>query len=76
MNNFNAVAFAQQMIQANPQIAQNPHNRAMVEAIMNNDAQAGVTLANNLLNTCQVNKNDGLNQAMSYFQNMMQGGPR
>lgn len=78
MNNMpmNELQFAQQLIRNNPNIANNPRNQAMVNAIMNNDAEAGIKIANNLLQTYETNQSDGVNMAMQFFQNMMQGGPR
>lgn len=77
MNNMpNSILFAQQMIRNNPDLAKNPQNKAMIDAIMNNDAQMGEQIANNLLNTVQTDKTTGLNQAVNFFQQMMGGNGR
>lgn len=51
---------ATQMIQNNPQINQSPFAQAGINAILNNDAQAGEQLANNILQSLGMTKEQAL----------------
>ncbi len=62
---------AMNIISQNPQIANNPNARAMVDAIRNGDAQAGTEIANNLLQTYGLSKEDGVAQAKAGLQQMI-----
>ncbi len=66
----NLQQMAMNIISQNPRIANNPNARAMVDAIRNNDAQAGTEIANNLLQTYGLSKEDGIAQAKAGLQQM------
>lgn len=51
---------ATQMIQNNPQINQSPFAQAGINAILNNDAKAGEQLANNILSSMGMTKEQAL----------------
>ena len=51
---------ASQMIRNNPNIQQTPLARAGINAILNNDAKAGEQLANNILNSMGMTKEEAL----------------
>lgn len=51
---------ATQMIQNNPQINQSPFAQAGINAILNNDAKAGEQLANNILQSLGMTKEQAL----------------
>lgn len=51
MNNFNPMQFALNMIQRNPQIANNPRAQDMIKVIQSGDSARGQQLAENLCQT-------------------------
>lgn len=51
---------ATQMIRNNPQVNQSPFAQAGINAILNNDAQAGEQLANNILHSMGMTKEQAL----------------
>lgn len=51
---------AAQMIRNNPDIRQTPLAQAGINAILNNDAEAGTNLANNILNSMGMTKEQAL----------------
>lgn len=51
---------ATQMIRNNPQVNQSPFAQAGINAILNNDAQAGEQLANNILQSLGMTKEQAL----------------
>lgn len=51
---------AAQMIRDNPDIQQTPLAQAGINAILNNDAEAGTKLANNILNSMGMTKEQAL----------------
>ena len=59
---------AMTMISNNPQIANNPQAKSMIEVIQNGDAERGRQIAENLCNTYGVSKEDAVKQAMSFFK--------
>ena len=60
--------FAQKMIQSNRnRIPNTPWAQAAVNAIMNNDANAGQQIANNLCQSNGVTKEQALQQAGQFF---------
>ena len=59
---------ATQMIQNNPQINQSPFAQAGINAILNNDAQAGEQLANNILQSLGMTKEQALEIAKERFR--------
>lgn len=65
MANYNGIlGYAMQMIKNNPNVAQNPNAQAMIQAIESGDEQAGTQLANNILQTYGLTKEQGLNIAL------------
>lgn len=64
---FNPINFAMQMIQNNPNIANNPQAQHMLEVIQSGNAEEGQKIANNLLQTYGVSKDDALKQAKGFF---------
>lgn len=58
---------AMSLISKNPQIANNPQAAEMIDAIKNNDSVKGQQIANNLLNSYGVSKQDAIDQAKSFF---------
>lgn len=56
-----------QLLQNNPNIQNNPQAQAMISAIQNNDQAKGEEIANNLLKTYGVSKDDALNRARKFF---------
>lgn len=54
---------AAQMIRNNPNIQQSPFAQAGMNAILNNDAKAGEQLANNILKSVGMTKEQALNLA-------------
>lgn len=58
---------AMSLISKNPQIANNPQTAEMIDAIKNNDSVKGQQIANNLLNSYGVSKQDAINQARGFF---------
>lgn len=54
---------ASQMIRNNPNIQQSPFAQAGMNAILNNDAKAGEQLANNILQSVGMTKEQALNLA-------------
>ena len=59
---------ARTMISNNPQIANNPQAKSMIEVIQSGDAERGRQIAENLCNTYGVSKEDAVKQAMSFFK--------
>lgn len=54
---------ATQMIRNNPNVQQSPFAQAGINAILNNDAKAGEQLANNILQTVGMTKEQALDLA-------------
>lgn len=59
---------AMTMINNNPQIANNPQAKSMIEVIQSGDAERGRQIAENLCNTYGVSKEDAIKQAKSFFK--------
>lgn len=59
---------AMTMISNNPQIANNPQAKSMIEVIQSGDAERGQQIAENLCNTYGVSKEDAIKQAKSFFK--------
>lgn len=55
------------LLKRNPNIANNPMNKAMLDAIQNGDADKGEELANNLCRTYGVTREQAVAQAKQYF---------
>lgn len=59
---------AMTIISNNPQIANNPQAKSMIEVIQSGDAERGRQIAENLCNTYGVSKEDAVKQAKSFFK--------
>lgn len=59
--------FALNMIEKNPNVGNNPMARQMIEVLKSNDAKKGEEIANNLLNTYGVSREDAISQAKKFF---------
>lgn len=55
------------MIKANPAIADNPQMQAYIEVLESGDSEKGEELANNLLETYGMTKEDALKEAKAFF---------
>ena len=69
MPNFNARQFAMKMIRnaGSPQGLHNAEAQRMIAAIENNDAKTGEQIANNLLKTYGLTKEQALQMAAQHF---------
>ena len=59
---------AMTMISNNPQIANSPQAKSMIEVIQSGDAERGRQIAENLCNTYGISKEDAVKQAKSFFK--------
>ena len=59
--------FAMQMIQNNPQVMSNPMAQQYLEIIQNGDSAKGQEVANNILKTYGMTKDQAIGQAMKFF---------
>lgn len=66
----NVQQFALNLIVKNPNIIQNEKQKHWVDVIRNGNSQEGEQLANNLLNTYGVKKEDIPNIAQQFFSKM------
>lgn len=66
---FNPLQFAQQALQGRPDLMQSnkPIMQNMVNAIMTGNQAAGEEIANNLLKSYGVSKEDAIKQAQEFF---------
>lgn len=55
------------LMMRNPAVADNPNAKAMLEVVSSGDRAKGEEIANNLLNTYGVSKEDALRQAREFF---------
>lgn len=62
------MSFALNLINSNPQVANSPYAQNAIKAIRNNDAQLGIQLANNFLNSVGMTREQGMASAMSHFR--------
>lgn len=56
------------MIRSNPAIADNPQMQAYIDVLESGDSKRGEELANNLLETYGMTKDDALRQAKAFFR--------
>lgn len=59
---FNPIDFAMNMIRNNPKIANNPQAQSFIDVIQRGDAKQGEEIANNLLQTYGLSKEEALQQ--------------
>lgn len=63
----NMINFAMTLLSRNPQIANNPTAKNMIEVIQSNDSKRGQEIAENLCSTYGVKKEDAISQAKQFF---------
>lgn len=56
------------MIKANPAIADNPQAQSYLDVLESGDAQKGEEIANNLLQTYGMTKEEALSKAKAFFR--------
>ena len=61
------------LIASNPNIANNPRNKALLDVVMSGDAQKGKEIAMNLCQTYGASKEEAVNMASSWAKNAMMG---
>lgn len=64
---FNPGQFAINMLNQNPQIANNPRAQELLQVIQNGDSAKGEQIANNLCNTMGVSKEQAIRDAKQFF---------
>lgn len=67
MSGPNLMQFALNMIQRNPNIANNPQAQTMLQVLQSGDAQKGQQIAQNLCQTYGISPEQAVNQAASFF---------
>lgn len=55
------------LINNNPQIQSNPQAKELIDTLQHNDSQKGEQIANNILKTYGLTKEQALEQAKKYF---------
>lgn len=60
-------SFALNLINQNPQIAQNPNAQSMLNVIQSGDSQKGEEIARNLCNSYGITPDQALTQAKQFF---------
>lgn len=64
---FDPKSLINELLNQNPGIKNNQNASEMINCILNNDEKRGVEIANNLLNTYGVSKDDALSMAKKRF---------
>lgn len=68
-NNYDGIrGYAMNAIQQNPEIRDNPDFQDMIRAIEQNDAQAGIAMANQILKKNGVSQNQAIAKAIQFFK--------
>lgn len=68
MSNFNGIrGYALNAIEQNPELRNDPQYQAMIKAIEQNDSQAGMALANQILQKYGVSKSQAIDRAIQFF---------
>lgn len=65
MNNLKQMAI--NMLGNNPQIKNSPQGKAFMDILQNNDSERGQQMAENLLKTYGVSKEEAISQARQFF---------
>lgn len=60
-------SLVQMLLSRNPNVQNNPQSKALLDVIMNNDAERGQQIAENLCKTYGVTKDDAVAQAKKFF---------
>ena len=66
--NMNPQQLLQQMMQKNPNFANNPQAQQYIQVLMSGDAQKGQELARNICGSFGVTPEQGVQQARQFFQ--------
>lgn len=64
---FNLQAFAMNLLKKNPNIANNPQAQNFIDVIQRGDKAKGEEIANNLLQTYGMDKEEAIKQAKNFF---------
>lgn len=64
------MAMLDRVIQRNPAVAQNPQAKAYIDLLRSGDAAKGEEVANNLLKTYGIDRDEALAQARRFFGGM------
>lgn len=59
--------FALGMLKQNPNVRNNPNAKEMIDCIEKNDASRGEQIANNILNSRGISRNEAMSQARNFF---------
>lgn len=59
--------FALNMLQRNPNVANNPQAQGYLEVIQNNDSEKGQQIAENICKSYGMTKEEALNRAKQFF---------
>lgn len=57
-------------INQHPELMNNPQAKEYLDIILKNDSKRGEEIANNICQTYNVSKEEGINKAMSYFKSL------
>lgn len=60
--------YALNLLQQNPNIANNPTAQSMVNAIQNNDSKTGMQLADNICKTYGISREQAIAMAKDFFR--------
>lgn len=63
----NMFDLAMRLLSNDPRVSNNPQTKQMIDTIRRRDNVEGEKLANNLLNTYGVSKEEGIKQARTFF---------
>lgn len=67
-NNYNGIlGYAKNAINNTPEVRDNPDNAEMIAAIQSGDAQAGIAMANKILQRYGVSKGQAIQRAFQFF---------
>lgn len=64
---FNPGQFAIDMLNRNPQVANNPRAQDLLQVIQNGDSAKGEQIVNNICNTMGVSKEQAIRDAKQFF---------
>lgn len=64
---FNPMNFAMQILQRNPQVSNNPTAQQFLQVIQSGDSAKGEQIANNILKSYGMSREQGVNQALGFF---------
>lgn len=65
--NINYQALAMKLLEKNPNVANNPRSAEMIKVLQSGNEQQGIELANNILSTYGISKEDGVKRGLQYF---------